>query len=207
MFDFDEGDTGGEKGPYVNWHVKGRDDGAIDGRCFSIKEDEEDIADFTARMKKGVIFNIPALKTGWCFTEGIRGVAPEWAWNPKVSHFETMPDDRDWKKGFSVPIAIGGGKTAVWSQSGAGAFGAIVNLAADLKKESAKNAGLLPKVKFTGEVEAVKFKKGGTSIPELKIAGWTEAPDCFNAASIDTGDGKATEAEVEDTQIDDDEEY
>ena len=55
------------------------------------------------------------------------GVAPKWVWNRSVSRFEASPGD-DYKKGFQINCAIGGGLTATWEQAGSGAWNAFTAL-------------------------------------------------------------------------------
>jgi hypothetical protein len=55
-----------------------------------------------------MVLDIAKMKTGWQKSEGIAGVAPEWKWNHSVSQMMQSPGE-EWKKGFSIPVAIGGG--------------------------------------------------------------------------------------------------
>ena len=123
----------------------------------------------------GFIMDIDALKTGYQHSEGAVGVAPSWQWNPSVNQMMPKPGD-DWKKGFSVPCATGGGNTATWEQAGAAAWQSLEALAPFLGQRP--DAKSLPKVKL-GEAKFVQFTKGSTVVPLLEIVEWIERPDCL----------------------------
>lgn len=201
-FAFDEGPTGSsEFDAYINWHARGTNDGDQDPRTFSIREGG-DRNDVTAKMKKGVVLDINNLRTGWCHSEGLPGVAPDWRYNSNTARFEPKPDnDRDWKQGFCAPIAISQDDLAAWNQAGAGAWEAMKRLAKQIQEEAPANAGLLPVIVFT-DTDELKFKKGGTSVPLFEIKKWVEAPPCLRAAPIATkpepADEPADDAEEDD---------
>ena len=57
--------------------------------------------------------DIDNMKTGWCYSAGVAGQAPDWKWNPTLDHFQPKPGD-DYKKGLQIRCAIGGGQAATW---------------------------------------------------------------------------------------------
>lgn len=200
MFDFDEGQGGGSNGPFITWSAKGTEDGSVDPRNFYIRSESGKEA-VTDRFKKGVVFDITKLKTGWQESSGTPGVAPSWEWNDTPAKMAPRPGE-NWKKGFHIPVAMTKDEAAVWEQAGAGAFQAFVDVARQIKSEAAENKGLLPMVKMTG-VETIKFAKGSTNYPKLEVAKWVPAPDCLSdMASVDTG-GADDEAAATDEDLDD----
>jgi hypothetical protein len=181
-FNFDTGNSGSE-GPYLSWSARGTLDGVIDPRSFYLREGSEKTP--FAGFQTGVVFDIEKMKTGWQRSEGVVGQAPDWKWNPSVSQMQNQPGE-DYKKGFSIPCAIGGGKTATWEQAGAAAWNAFVDLVPDLQKQPAP--GMLPLVQITG-TKAQQFKRGSTIQPILTVAKWVPRPDCLKegaAAGIAT---------------------
>jgi hypothetical protein len=103
------------------------------------------------------------------------GVAPEWKWNPNVNQMMQKPGD-EYKKGFSVKCAIGGGKVAMWEQAGAGVWSALADLAPLLTEQPA--AGQMPLIKMK-EAKELKFTKGSTCYPIFEIVKWVDKPDCL----------------------------
>lgn len=183
MFALDLG-SDGASGPYLAWSAKGTQDGQVDPRNFYIREgSNKEMVDVT----KGMVLDIEGMKTGWQHSEGVAGVAPEWKWNSSLSHMMPCPGERqDWKQGFSIPVALGGGRTATWEQAGAGVWQALLGLQVPLQGQPAR--GMLPLVKLIG-TEVVNFKRGNTIKPVLEIAKWVERPDSLKegaAAGIAT---------------------
>ena len=170
MFNLDAGSTGSE-GPFLTWSARGTQDGAVPAKTFYINDGGTKTP---FDMSNGVVLDIHAMKTGWCKSEGIAGVAPEWKWNASVSQMMPSPGD-DFKKGFEVRVAIGGGKTATWQQSGAAVWGALVALAPALQQGP---EGKLPLVKMT-DTKPVQFKRGSTVEPVLSVVQWVDRPDCL----------------------------
>lgn len=170
-FDFDTGSEG-SKGPFINWHANGRQDGTAEAKTFSLK-DNDDRTDITAKFKKGVVFDIDNMKTGWnSFNQS------SWEWNSSVSRFNAKPSEGDdWKKGVSVQIALGGGVVGTWIQSGSGTWEAFKQLAPQL---SDGQRGQLPMVKMTG-AENLTFTVGGTKFAKFEVVKWVDRPDSFDA--------------------------
>ena len=197
MIDFDDGPQGsGDSGPWINWHAREKRDGSIGSRSFSLR-DEDGSTDITAKMKKGVAFDIGSLKTGWCFSNGQPGVSPQWEWNESPAKFTVKqpPDigsDR-WKKGFSIRVAVDKDTAAVWSQAGSGAWSGLVHLMKAVKADGGSGEVVVAKM---SEVEEVEFPKGGTSAPVFTVVKWSNAPECLKeAAALDVVDDDDDDAE------------
>ena len=181
MFELDTGSSG-VGGPFLQWSARGTQDGSVAARSFYIR-DGSDKKPYDG--SKGMVLDIAKMKTGWQRSEGIAGVAPEWRWNPSVSQMMPSPGD-DWKKGFSIPVATGGGATATWEQAGTGPWQALVDLAPQLQQQPSPDQ--LPMVKLT-DTKAMQFKRGSTVSPVLTIAKWVPRPDALKdgaAAGIAT---------------------
>lgn len=170
---FDTGGSGSE-GPWLQWSARGTQDGEIPAKSFLIR-DADGKTKFDGFSQNGVILDIETMQTGWCYSSGAVGEAPDWRMNKSISHFEQQPGD-DYKKGFKMRCAIGGGKTASWDQSGAGAWNAFCALVPALQQQPAPNK--LPLVKMTG-TKAQQFKRGSTVEPVLEVVQWVDRPDCL----------------------------
>ena len=171
MFALDTGSTG-VGGPFLQWSARGTQDGSVNAKSFYIRDGGDKIPyDAT----KGFVLDIERMKTGWQKSEGIAGVAPEWKWNPSVSQMMQSPGE-DWKKGFSIPVATGGGATATWEQAGTAAWQALVDLAPQLQQQP--GADQLPMVRLT-DTKAMQFKRGSTISPILTIVKWVPRPDAL----------------------------
>lgn len=179
-YDFDEGSEGGEQGPWISWHAREKLDGSIGSRSFSLR-DPDGQTDITAKFQKGVMFDLDSLKTGWCFSNGTPGQAPEWVWNDAYSKMGAQPaargEDR-WKKGFSIRVALTKDKSATWSQAGQGAWMGIANLLKAVQADGGDGETVV--AKFAG-VDEVKFAKGGTSAPKFEVVKWAARPECLEA--------------------------
>lgn len=174
-FDFDAG-AGGSEGPWIQWTARGTLDGEINARQFVLR-DENGKKPF-AGFQTGVVLDVHNMKTGWCYSSGVAGQAPDWKWNASVARFEQKPGE-DYKKGFSIRCAIGGGKAATWEQSGASAWNAFTALIPALQSGPV-NQGKLPMVKMI-DVKTEKFARGVTATPVLEIVKWVDRPDCLKA--------------------------
>lgn len=169
----DIGSQGGE-GPWVVWSARGTQDGAIPAKSFYLRE--QDGKRPLDVFNRGVVLDIENMKTGWQKSEGIAGVAPEWKWNATVEQMMPQPGD-DYKKGFSIPVALSKTETATWEQAGAAVWDALVDLAPHLEQAP---AGKLPVVKLTGS-ELRQFKRGSTVKPVLTIEKWVDRPDVLKS--------------------------
>lgn len=188
MFDIDTGSgTGGSEGPFVAWSSRESMDGTIPGRTFTIR-DQDGRRIFEA-FKTGVIMDIYNMKTGWCFSTGQKGVAPEWRWNRSLTRFEPQPEststEHRWQRGFSIPLAYSKTDKAVWEQAQAGAFQGFIQLA-NLLKAASPDGKKLPVVKMTG-TSKIESKRGITHAPEFEIVKWIDRPEVLSAPAIDTG--------------------
>lgn len=124
--------------------------------------------------KRGVVFDLANMKTGWCSTAGR---AREWKWNRDKDHFEPRPSSMH-KKGFSIPCSIGGGPTATWQQSGAASWGSVSALNSWVAAGAELAAGKLPLVKLTGQ-SVETYKRGRTTTPILRVDQWVRRPACL----------------------------
>jgi hypothetical protein len=144
-----------------------------------------------AGFDRGVIFDVANRRTGWCTAEV--GRAPVWQWNPNPNRFEPQPSERA-KRGFSLPCAIGGNRTATWEQAGTAIWGSLAILRGEINGAGAAteyadrlwavgpaDLGRLPLVTLAG-VEVAAYKKGGTTIPALRVAAWVYPPACLGGA-------------------------
>ena len=177
MFEFDSGSEGGSKGPFIN-------------KTFSLKDgDERD--DITPKFKKGVIFDIDAMQTGWAY---FTPTGTDWQWNDSPARFAKKPGD-DWKKGVSIPVAFAGGETGTWMQAGSGTFLAVAELAKQIKAD--RKDEKLPVVKMNGTFD-VDFNGGGsTTCAKLEVAKWVDRPDSLDAANDPVEVVEAAEKEAD----------
>lgn len=190
MFDFDQGAQGGE-GPWISWSARGTLDGAIPRASFFLRDgDTKTVMD---AFNTGVVLDIETMKTGWQKSDGVAGQAPDWKWNPSISAMQPQPDE-DFKKGFEIRCAIGGGEAATWQQAGAGAWNTFTNLVPALQQGQ---AGKLPLVKLVGTKD-VQFKRGSTTEAILEVVEWVDRPDCLKPdfQKVDTGEPTAGQVDA-----------
>lgn len=179
---FDDGGTGSE-GPWLQWSARGTLDGEIPAKSFFIR-DSDGKTKFDG-FATGVVLDIHNMKTGWCYSDGVAKQAPDWRMNSSLSSFAPQPGD-DFKKGFKMRVALGGGKTASWDQAGAAVWNAFVALVPALQQ--APDGNSLPLVRITG-TKFEQFKRGSTNSPILEVVKWVPRPDCLKegvAAGIAT---------------------
>lgn len=184
---FDAGGGGGSEGPWLQWSARGTQDGEIPAKSFFIR-DADGKKKFDGFSGAGVVLDIDTMKTGWCYSDGAPGTAPDWKMNATLSSFLDDPSsgDRQYKKGFKVRCAIGGGKTASWDQAGASVWNSLLGLIPALQQQPAP--GMLPLVRMTG-AKFEQFKRGSTNTPILEVVKWVPRPDCLKegaAAGIAT---------------------
>lgn len=182
MNQFASFDTGGsgDQGPWLVW--------AAQERGFKLRSGS-DKTPFDG-FDKGVVLDVAGMKTGWQHSEGIAGVAPRWQWNPTLTKFEPRPGE-EWKQGFQIKCAIGGGQTAVWEQAGASAWNGFLGLLPGLAQMP--TGDVLPLVKLSGTREE-KFNKGKATIPMLEIVKWVPRPDCLKAEAFSVATAPAAAA-------------
>ncbi len=176
---FDAG--GGSEGPWISWSARGSLDGVIPPRSFVIR-DENGKSPFD--MTQGVVLDLETAKTGWCFSTGMAGQAPQWKWNDSIARFAPNPGD-GWKRGFQIRIAIGGGQSATWEDSGAGAWNAFAELG---KLFGSGPDNQLPMVRMIG-VREERYAAGSTTIAVFDVVKWVDRPDCLKGSvqGFDTG--------------------
>lgn len=192
-FDLDTGNTGGE-GPWISWSARGTQDGQIPQQSFYLRDDNG--KQVFEGFKTGVVLDIHNMKTGWQRSDGIVGQAPDWKWNASVSNMAPQPGD-DYKKGFEIRCAIGGGDTATWQQAGAAVWGALTALAPALQQGP---EGKLPLVQITG-TKPVQFKRGSTVEPVLSVTKWVDRPDCLKeGAAAGIADNPAPQQQTQPVQ-------
>ena len=170
MFEIDLGASGSEVNTFLQWSAKGTEDGAVRAKQFYTRDGGAKV-EFEAASTTGFILDLQSLKTGWQRSDGMVGVAPEWKWNPTVNQMMDKPGD-DYKKGFSVKCAIGGGKVAMWEQAGAGVWAALTDLAPELSKIPEGKAAKLKLI----DAKNVKYTKGGTCVPIFEVSA-VDKPD------------------------------
>lgn len=185
MFEFDGGGDG-SRGPWLVWSARGTQDGAINPKSFYIRETAGKTP--TDAFDRGVVVDVHSLRTGWQQSGGTPGVAPKWLWGDSPARLPAKPAD-DYKKGFAMRVALGGGVTVLWEQAGVAAWQAFEALVPGIKAGATADKDKLPLVRMTG-TELLKFPTGTTVRPILEIVKWVQRPDCLKdgaAAGIDTG--------------------
>lgn len=196
FFEIDTGSSGAS-GPFLSWQARESVDGQVPGRNFVLRQQGEKII-VTDAFKKGVVFDLNSLKTGWCFSTGAAGQAPQWKWNASLAKYEPSPGD-GWKKGLSVRIALDKETAATLEQSSAAVMsmlGEIGNLVRSAEAQSNLKAGKLPVIVLES-VEKVDSKLGTTFVPRVAIKTWVDRPDVLGGAGgieIDAGAPIATKA-------------
>ena len=195
-FEIDTGRSG-STGPWLNWQARESTDGSIPGRNFVLRSQEgREIV--TDAFKSGVVFDLDSLKTGWCYSTGAMGQAPEWKWNEALNRFAPSPGD-GWKKGLSIRIALDKDTAATLEQSSAALMSMLGELGVFLRTADAQTnikAGKLPVVKLIG-IDKVDSKMGSTFVPRIEIGSWVDRPAVLGGGAdkggfaIDTGPAPA----------------
>jgi hypothetical protein len=197
FFEIDTGSSG-SSGPFLSWQARESVDGQIPGRNFVMRQNGEKII-VTDNFKKGVVFDLKSLKTGWCFSTGAPGQAPQWKWNASLSKYEPSPGD-GWKKGMSIRVALDKETAATLEQSSAAVMsmlGEIGTLVRNPEAQKNLQAGKLPVITLDS-VEKVDSKLGTTFVPRVAIKAWVDRPDVLGGSDggieIDAGAPIATKA-------------
>lgn len=190
IFEIDTGSSGAS-GPFIQWQARESLDGAVPGRNFVLRQQGEKII-VTDAFKEGVVFDLDSLKTGWCFSTGAQGQAPQWKWNDSLAKFAPTPGD-GWKKGLSVRIAIDKDTAGTLEQSSAAVMSMLGEIGSFIRTSEAQDeirAGKLPVIQLVG-VDKVDSKLGSTFVPRVKVASWVARPAVLGGgkalADIDTG--------------------
>jgi len=184
MFQIDLANDG-ISGPFFQWSANGTKDRVISPATFYIRDGGDKTP---VDADKGLVLDLATLKTGWCRSDGVAGVPPEWKWNPSPSQMMASPGE-GWKKGISIRVAISKDRAATWEQSGAAVWDALVHLVPQIQEQRGPNE--VPHVKLTNVLDKV-YAKGGTAVPILDVAKWIDRPDCLkDGASIATAPAAA----------------
>lgn len=189
-FDFDTG--GGGEGPWISWTARGTQDGKVPAKNFMLRT--QDSKQVFSGFDQGVVLDIRNMKTGWCYSTGVPGQPPKWVLGPSVAQLPEKPGD-DYKKGFQIKCAIGGGETAQWDDSGAGAWNGFTDLVPEISAGPSDH-DKLPMVKKVGD-RAETWGKGSTVIPVLEIVQWVDRPDCLKTgvnSGFDAGPSEQAQA-------------
>lgn len=176
FFDIDTGSSGGANGPFLSWQARESIDGTIPGRNFVLR-DQNGKHLVTDTFKEGVVFDLTTLKTGWCYSTGAVGQAPQWKWNASLAKFEESPGE-GWKKGLSVRIALDKDTAGTLEQSSVAIMSMLTELGSFLRTAEGRKAaeeGKLPVVKLTG-TEKVEGKLGSTFVPRIEVISWVPRP-------------------------------
>jgi hypothetical protein len=190
MFEFDKG-AEGSSGPWLVWAARGTQDGQVPAKTFYVRE-ENSKTPLPSIAEGGVILDIHSLKTGWQHGEGVKGQAPKWQFGASPARLPEKPGD-EWKKGFSMKVAIGGGQVVDWEQSGAAVWNCLTSLIPAINAGPASDPNKLPLVRMTGAIFE-EFSRGSTNTPVLEIVQWVDRPECLKsgvAAGIDAGKPEA----------------
>ena len=188
-------DTGGEKGPFLQYKQRAGQ-GMGDGTWFMREKDGDDwqYSDMTDAFKAGFVADVFAthdgelggsLKMG--FIQFYDGKAPDRNWWKSPLHAEPRPsEDKNadgaflWQNAVAFRVAIGGGKTALFDVSGWGGYKGVMGLLDLMNKGFEANVGNCPLVQYTGfRVEG--SGKTRLHVPEFKIAQWVARPDSLKA--------------------------
>ena len=122
-------------------------------------------------VSQGMVLDTTQLKTGWqC------GETNKWQFNQAVSKMQPKPGST-WKKGFSIPVALGGGKVALWMTSGASAWDILGYLGAQLAQ--CPVAGHVPLVTHEGNQEG-RYETRTWIYPLLKVQQWMPLPESLS---------------------------
>ena len=130
-------------------------------------------------VSQGMVLDTTELRTGWqC------GETNKWQFNASVSQMQPKPGDT-WKRGFSIPVALGAGKVALWMASGATAWDTLAYLGQQLAQ--CPQAGQVPLVTHDGVAEG-RYETRTWVYPLLKVQQWMPRPESLSArTAIDMG--------------------
>jgi hypothetical protein len=188
--DFDDGGSTAE-GPFLAWHPHPSRDGQIPAFVWTLRDRDGQRAITPAPMT-AMLLDIPSLRTGWEYSNGVTGVAPQRRWNASITKFEPRPGD-DWKRLHSVMVAFDQQHTALWSQSGFASWSAISDVMALIRADIDTKLPLLPILRSTGHRQ-VDTRRGPTYVPTFALVKWTPRPTCLSAASSGFDDGGDNDA-------------
>jgi hypothetical protein len=139
-----------------------------------------------------MLLDIPSLRTGWEYINGMTGVAPQRRWNASITQFEPRPGG-DWKRLLSVMVAFDQQHKALWSQSGFASWSAICDAMMLIRADIDAKLPLLPVLRCTGH-RRIDTRRGPTYVPTFVLVKWTPRPTCLAAASSRFDDGGDNDA-------------
>jgi hypothetical protein len=179
---------GGTAGPWLSWHPRASQDGMRNPTSWKLRQaDGEQVT--TDAPQRGFIIDLEAIRTGWESSSGRPGIPPERRWNADPARYDPQPGP-DWKRAFSVPIALGNEQGAVWEQAALAGRIALDDLRKAIEADPHEHPGLLPLVRCTGN-RRVQTRAGATVVPELKIERWVPRP-----AVLDQGEAEWSDADL-----------
>ena len=174
MIDMDFGSSGSGVSAYLSWHARESNDGAIPSRTFSIRE-----GGVRSKLDTDTfVIDVASLKTGWMLSQ--EGGAPQKKWNADIRRFEPSPG-QDWKRAFSVRVAITAETAVRWEQDQVGAFRGMQSIVAAINSAGETPAGKMPVVKFTGPTKI--DGKITTFSPDFVFVKWADKPACLAEAA------------------------
>src|SRR6516162_6839255 len=117
-------DPGGSPGPWIDWHPQPSKDGQLAAGSFAYRDDD---GRRPIDLSRGFVLAWETLRTGWSYTSGAKGIAPQWKWNASTARVDPSPGP-DWKKGFQVTTALAPDRSAIWEQAGYAAWLALCDI-------------------------------------------------------------------------------
>jgi len=180
----------GVNGPYINWNWPNIKDQYAGDSSLTINEglfilnDGVISTDITNNFKKGVVFNIDTMKSGWVrlSPSGI-----EWVWGFRISHLN-LDSDKDWQKATCIEIDLGAGEVGTWVYVDGPYIDTFEFLNNVLKD---REPGKLPLIKSAGiSICLVAGVADGEPTedesPTLEIVEWVDRPKSLKGYCIET---------------------
>ena len=184
---------GGSQGPYLNWHAREANDGSVGGRKFSIRDKDLPRAEVTLSQ---VVMDLNSVKLGWINSNRLPGQAPQKQWNKSLQKYEPAPgplkrmNEPGWTRGFTVRLAIGGGRAATWEQDAAGAVKGLQNMllavpALDALIQRVEAGEVLAELPIMEQQQPEKIDgQTITFAPTWKFVGMMGRPECLKASTV-----------------------
>jgi hypothetical protein len=176
---FDDGGPVAE-GPFLAWHPHPSRDGQIPAFVWTLR-DRDGQRTITAAPMTAMMLDIPSLRTGWEYINGMTGVPPQRRWNASITKFEPRPGS-DWKRLLSIMVAFDQEHRAQWSQSGFASWSAICDAMMLIRADIDAKLPLLPVLRCTGH-RRIDTRRGATYVPTFVLVKWTPRPTCLAAVS------------------------
>ena len=182
---------GGSQGPWLAWHPQASKDGARKPSTWTLR-DAEGGTQTTEAPNRAIVLDLSAIRTGWEHASGRQGVSPERRWNASSTRYEPSPG-ADWKRCFSLPIALSQDKRATWEQASLAARIALDDVLKAIKTTGQDDDGdLLPVVRCTG-VKVVQTRAGNTSVPVFELLKWVPRPAALASPVAHDDDGEVVD--------------